>query len=227
LINRDYGAEYLPNHPIYYKSKKTAQEAHEAIRPTSVDRTPDALKNDLEPDLWKLYSLIWSRFIASQMKPALFDQTDITIEAGRVEFKAVGSIEKFKGFLTVYQETKPEENNGSKNNDTESVLPELHVGDVLEVKSLTPAQHFTQPPPRYTEASLVTGIQGNRTAEHVCFNPEYYPGSGVCRKKDREILSYGNWRSCAGIACLQLPGNFRLRVYGTYGSPAGPDRNRT
>ncbi len=159
LIDRNYGAGYLPNHPIYYKSKKTAQEAHEAIRPTSVARTPESIKKDLEPDLWKLYSLIWSRFVASQMKPALFDQTDITIEAGRVEFKAVGSIEKFKGFLAVYQETKPENNDNSKTGDTESVLPELQVGRELEVKDLMPSQHFTQPPPRYTEASLVKALE--------------------------------------------------------------------
>jgi len=159
LIGRDFGAEYLPNHPIYYKSKKTAQEAHEAIRPTSVERTPGSLKNDLEPDLWKLYSLIWSRFIASQMKPALFDQTDITIDAGRVEFKAVGSIEKFKGFLAVYQETKSEENNDAKGRDVESVLPELSEGETLTIKKLIPAQHFTQPPPRYNEASLVKALE--------------------------------------------------------------------
>ena len=75
LIQRDFGESYLPHHPIYYKSKKTAQEAHEAIRPTSVERTPESLKNDLDPDLWRLYSLIWNRFVASQMNPALFDQT--------------------------------------------------------------------------------------------------------------------------------------------------------
>ncbi|MEJ2110435.1 MAG: type I DNA topoisomerase [Acidobacteriota bacterium] len=159
LIERDYGSDYLPNHPIYYKSKKTAQEAHEAIRPTSSERTPESLKNDLEPDLWKLYSLIWNRFVASQMKPALFDQTDVTIDAGRVEFKAVGSIEKFKGFLTVYQEAKPDENLDTKNKDTDSVLPELTAGDNLDVKELLPAQHFTQPPPRYNEASLVKALE--------------------------------------------------------------------
>lgn len=101
LIRRDYGEAYLPRHPIYYKSKKTAQEAHEAIRPTSVERTPESLKNELEPELWKLYSLIWNRFVASQMNPALFDQTDVDITAGRVDFRATGSITKFRGFLAV------------------------------------------------------------------------------------------------------------------------------
>jgi DNA topoisomerase-1 len=159
LIRRDYGADYLPNHPIYYKSKKTAQEAHEAIRPTSVERTPERLKNDLEPDLWRLYSLIWNRFVASQMKPAIFDQTDVAITAGNVEFKAVGSIEKFKGFLAVYQESKPEETGEHKNGDEQSVLPELSEGESLQLKELMPAQHFTQPPPRYNEASLVKALE--------------------------------------------------------------------
>ena len=99
LIRRDYGEPYLPHHPIYYKSRKTAQEAHEAIRPTSVERTPESLKNDLEPEMWKLYSLIWNRFVASQMNPAIFDQTDINISAGRVELRATGSIVKFPGSL--------------------------------------------------------------------------------------------------------------------------------
>jgi DNA topoisomerase-1 len=158
LIENDFGKEYLPHHPIYYKSKKTAQEAHEAIRPTSVDRTPESLKNDLEPNLWKLYSLIWNRFVASQMNPALFDHTDVKIEAGRVEFKATGSITKFPGFLAVYQESKPEDRIAA-DEDAESVLPELREGEILTLKELLPAQHFTQPPPRYTEASLVKALE--------------------------------------------------------------------
>jgi DNA topoisomerase I len=157
LIQRNYGEAYLPHHPIYYKSKKTAQEAHEAIRPTSVERTPESLKNDLEPDLWKLYSLIWNRFVASQMTPALFDQTDIDITAGRVDFRATGSITKFNGFLALYQESKSEE---SANQDgEEAVLPETREGEALTVKDLLPDQHFTQPPPRYNEASLVKALE--------------------------------------------------------------------
>ena len=159
LIQRDYGSDFLPNHPIYYKSKKTAQEAHEAIRPTFVERTPGSLKNYLEPDLWKLYSLIWNRFVASQMKPALFDQTDVTITAGNVEFKAIGSIEKFKGFLTVYQESKSDESNGQKDGVETAILPELVEGETLDLRELIPAQHFTQPPPRYNEASLVKALE--------------------------------------------------------------------
>ena len=109
LIQHNYGDAYLPHHPIYYKSKKTAQEAHEAIRPTSVERTPEQMKDYLDADLWKLYSLIWNRFVASQMNPAVFDQTDIKIQAGRVEFRATGSVVKFDGFLALYQEAKIED----------------------------------------------------------------------------------------------------------------------
>jgi DNA topoisomerase-1 len=158
LIRRDYGEAYLPHHPIYYKSKKTAQEAHEAIRPTSVERTPESLKNELAPDLWRLYALIWNRFVASQMNPALFDQTNVQIAAGRVELRATGSITKFPGFLAVYQESKPE-NRSADQEEEESILPALHEGEVLTLKDLLPAQHFTQPPPRYNEASLVKALE--------------------------------------------------------------------
>jgi DNA topoisomerase-1 len=159
LIGRDYGEASLPHHPIYYKSKKTAQEAHEAIRPTDVNRAPESVKAYMEPDLFRLYSLIWQRFVASQMNPALFDQTDVTIEAGRVEFKVTGSILKLQGFLAVYQESKPEDGKEKDEADEEGVLPELHEGEVLDVRELLPTQHFTQPPPRYNEASLVKALE--------------------------------------------------------------------
>jgi len=159
LIQRDFGEAYLPHHPVYYKSKKTAQEAHEAIRPTSAERTPESLRNDLEPDLWRLYALIWNRFVASQMNPALFDHTDVDIVAGRVELRATGSIQKFRGFLAVYQESRPEEKSESGQEDEESILPPLREGEVLALKELMPAQHFTQPPPRYNEASLVKALE--------------------------------------------------------------------
>jgi DNA topoisomerase-1 len=158
LIASQYGEAYLPHHPIYYKSKKTAQEAHEAIRPTSVDRRPETLKASLEPDMLRLYELIWNRFVASQMTPAAFDQTDITIEAGRVEFRATGSILKFPGFLAVYQESKPDDKT-EEEDSTEAILPELREREVLQVRNLSPTQHFTQPPARYTEASLVKALE--------------------------------------------------------------------
>ncbi len=160
MIGSQFGPPYLPHHPIYYKSKKTAQEAHEAIRPTSVQRTPESLKPYLEADLLKLYALIWQRFVASQMNPAVFDQTDVLIQAGRVQFKATGSILKFDGFLAVYQEAKAEESlQGADSEDSEGRLPKLSEGESLAVKALQPTQHFTQPPPRYNEASLVKALE--------------------------------------------------------------------
>jgi DNA topoisomerase I len=159
LIRSQYGDQYLPHHPIYYKSKKTAQEAHEAIRPTSVARTPESVKEFLEPDLLKLYTLIYNRFIASQMNPAVFDQTDVLIRAGRVEFKATGSVVKFNGFLTVYEEARVEDQPPSDAQEQEGILPELKEGETLELRSLSPTQHFTQPPPRYNEASLVKALE--------------------------------------------------------------------
>ncbi len=159
LIQHNYGDAYLPHHPIYYKSKKTAQEAHEAIRPTSVERTPEQLRNYLDADLWKLYSLIWNRFVASQMNPAIFDQTDVKIQAGRVEFRATGSVVKFDGFLAVYQEARADDSKEKEEEKEDGILPELREGERLEVKELLPTQHFTQPPPRYTEASLVKALE--------------------------------------------------------------------
>jgi DNA topoisomerase-1 len=160
LIKSQYGEASLPHHPIYYKSKKTAQEAHEAIRPTSVERSPESLKPYLEHDVLQLYTLIWRRFVASQMTPALFDQTDVEIQAGTVDFKATGSILKFEGFLAVYQETKEEDPKADAEEKEDSgLLPELGEGEILALRELRPAQHFTQPPPRYNEASLVKQLE--------------------------------------------------------------------
>ena len=108
FISGQYGAHYLPEKAIHYRSKKDAQDAHEAIRPTDVARTPDSLAQYLKPDELKLYRLIWQRFVASQMMPALFDQTTIDIKAGRFIFRATGSVQKFDGFLKVYQEGRDE-----------------------------------------------------------------------------------------------------------------------
>ncbi len=160
LILRNHGEAYLPHHPIYYKSGKAAQGAHEAIRPTSLDLPPAKVEGLLEPDLQKLYTLIWNRFVASQMNPAIFDQTDVQIEAGRVGFKATGSILKFDGFLAVYQEARSEEQRlAEAEREGEGLLPQLSEGDRLELRKLDATQHFTQPPPRYNEASLVKALE--------------------------------------------------------------------
>jgi len=153
----NFGAEYLPEKPIFYRSKKGAQDAHEAIRPTSVSRSPDEIRSFLSPDEYKLYKLIWQRFVASQMKSALFDQTSVDILADRYLFRATGSVMKFDGFLAVYQEGKDEKDEDDE--ELEHKLPILTPGEILELNKLLPEQHFTQPPPRFTEATLVKALE--------------------------------------------------------------------
>jgi DNA topoisomerase-1 len=157
FIGTQYGANYLPEKPVYYRSKKGAQDAHEAIRPTDVSRTPDALAKYLNKEELKLYSLIWKRFVASQMTPAVFDQTTIDIVAGRFLFRATGSVQKFDGFLKVYQEGRDEK--AEDDEEAERSLPLVEKGEPLDLKKITPEQHFTEPPPRYTEATLVKVLE--------------------------------------------------------------------
>src|SRR3989449_8961055 len=156
FINGQYGANYLPEKAVHYRSKKDAQDAHEAIRPTDVTRTPDSLAKYLKPEELKLYRLIWQRFVASQMMPALFDQTTIDIQAGRFVFRATGSVLKFDGFLKVYQEGRDEK---SEDEEDERTLPRVTQGDALALNKIEPEQHFTEPPPRYTEATLVKALE--------------------------------------------------------------------
>ncbi len=159
FIGSEYGDKYLPGKPNFYRSKKDAQDAHEAIRPTDVNRTPDKLKNYLGPDELKLYRLIWQRFVASQMTPAIFDQTTIDIKAGRFTFRATGSVQKFDGFLKVYQEGRDEKPQEGEDEDEERSLPMVEQGENLKLNSITPDQHFTEPPPRYSEATLVKALE--------------------------------------------------------------------
>jgi DNA topoisomerase-1 len=161
LIGGTYGKEFLPESPNVYKSKKEAQEAHEAIRPTSVARHPDEIKKYLGEDEYKVYKLIWQRFVASQMTPAVFDQTSVDIEAKSgnesFTFRVTGSVLKFEGFLKVYEESKE-----AKDEEDEALkhkLPQLEVGQKLTLRELKPEQHFTEPPPRFNEASLVKELE--------------------------------------------------------------------
>jgi DNA topoisomerase-1 len=156
-IEKSFGAAYLPAEAPQYKSgTRKAQEAHEAIRPTSVQRSPKSIKGQLSRDQYRLYQLIWSRFVASQMAPAIFETQSVNIAAGSDEeitpylFRASGSQLAFPGFLAVYEETE-------KENDT--TLPSLIEGEILELQRLIPEQHFTQPPPRYSEAKLVKALE--------------------------------------------------------------------
>ncbi|MCX5908087.1 MAG: type I DNA topoisomerase, partial [Deltaproteobacteria bacterium] len=148
-IQGKFGPAYLPEKPNVYKSRKTSQEAHEAIRPTSLKYEPAALQPFLTKDQLALYELIWNRFVACQMNPAVYDQTAVDIEAGKYLFRVTGSILLFPGFMTLYIETTDENGGGE---EAEGRLPELSRGEPLKVHGLTPEQHFTQPPPRYTEA---------------------------------------------------------------------------
>ncbi|OGW46133.1 MAG: DNA topoisomerase I [Nitrospirae bacterium GWC2_57_9] len=159
LIAEKYGKDYLPEKAPVYASAKSAQEAHEAIRPTSAMREPDAIKQHLEPDQYKLYKLIWNRFVASQMNPAIIDQTSVDIKAGDYTFRATGSVVKFPGFMAVYMEEKAEDQAPSEDDGGEAVLPPLAEGDVLKLIKLDPKQHFTQPPPRFSEALLVKTLE--------------------------------------------------------------------
>jgi len=157
LIAERYGSDYLPAKAIHYRSKKGAQDAHEAVRPTLVENSPESIKQFLTKDQLALYGLIWRRFVASQMKPAILDVTAVDIKAGKYTFRANGSIIKFKGFMSVYMEGKDD----STDEDKETILPELTEGQALQLLGITPNQHFTQPPPRYSEATLVKILEEN------------------------------------------------------------------
>ncbi len=148
-----YGDKYVPEKMRQYSNKQSAQNAHEAIRPTSVWRTPEQIKGKLSRDQFRLYNLIWKRFLASQMAAALLENTTILIAAGDYLFKASGSVIKFPGFMEVYID---DNDDVQEKND---LLPDVTVGTVLDLKKLVDKQHFTQPPPRYSEASLVKALE--------------------------------------------------------------------
>jgi DNA topoisomerase-1 len=164
LISNRYGQEFVPDSPPVYKNRKSAQEAHEAIRPADVTCIPENIEQYLTPDQFKLYRLIWRRFVASQMKPAILDTTTVDIAAGEFGLRASGSIVKFAGFLVVYEEAKDEDKSDEIEPDDENAerkLPPLEEKQNLDLKDILPRQHFTQPPPRYTEATLVKTLEEN------------------------------------------------------------------
>ena len=160
FIPEKYGDDYLPTKPNVYKSKKSAQEAHEAIRPTDVNIDPNSIKDYLEKDLFRLYQLIWSRFVSCQMVPAVLDTTQFDIKSGNYLFRSNGSILKFAGFMKVYVESQDDvtsEKPDSK--DSDRILPPLTKGEELKLIEILPEQHFTQPPARFTEAMLVKELE--------------------------------------------------------------------
>jgi DNA topoisomerase I len=172
FIGQRFGAEYVPDKPTFYRAKADAQDAHEAIRPTSMQYHPDEIRPHLTPDQYYLYKLIWNRFVASQMPPATFDETTVDITAGQYLFRVKGSVPKFAGWMAVYnqeatvaveQRTDGPGPDAATAEDEEgaSTLPALSEGDRLELKELKPEQKFTQPPPRYNEATLVKAMEEN------------------------------------------------------------------
>ncbi|MBN1621046.1 MAG: type I DNA topoisomerase [Endomicrobiales bacterium] len=172
-IGDEFGPKYLPAKPKIYKTKiKGAQEAHEAIRPTSVLRSPENIKKNLSGDEYKLYNLIWCRFLSSQMSDALYDTKRVDIQANDYIFRASGRVLKFKGFLEVY--TIEDENNNKDNNEkkqNDSYLPDLTVGEQLQLLRFLPEQHFTEPPPRYNEASLIKALEENGIGRPSTYAP--------------------------------------------------------
>lgn len=162
FVKDTYGPAYLPDNPVQYKTKKSAQDAHEAIRPTNIALTPEAVRPFLDGDQYKLYSLIWKRTVACQMTPVVYDGTSVDIVArpadGGVDLtlRVTGSVLKFDGYTVVYREAKDED---SKDEDDERVLPPLDEGMTLVPTAVSPNQHFTEPPPRYTEATLIRELE--------------------------------------------------------------------
>jgi DNA topoisomerase-1 len=166
-IAATYGDRALPDSPRRYRAAKQAQEAHEAIRPTSLEYTPDFVKPFLGRDEFRLYTLIWNRFVASQMESAVFDTTRADIQAGELTFRASGSVLKFAGWLAVYHEAAEENGKSAEQDEDESEdaedrrLPPLREGQAVDLRALLPRQHFTQPPPRFSEATLVKELEDN------------------------------------------------------------------
>ena len=164
-ITGRYGKEYLPEKPRYFKTKSGAQDAHEAIRPTSVSFTPESVKEALTAEQYKLYKLIWERFIASLMEVCVQNTVNADITAGDYLFKASGYSVKFDGFTVIYEEGKDDDSAEG------GALPEMKTGDKLKLKELTPNQHFTQPPARYTEPTLIKALDENGIGRPSTYAP--------------------------------------------------------
>ncbi|MBE7037458.1 MAG: type I DNA topoisomerase [Ruminococcaceae bacterium] len=164
-IEKTFGKEYITSSPRIYKTKKDAQDAHEAIRPTSLDLSPAKIKDNLSADQFKLYKLVWERFLSSQMSNVVYDSVSATIEANSYTFKANGSTVKFDGFTTLYTEGVDQKE------ETEKKLPPLSVGDVPKFKDLKAEQKFTQPPSRYTEASLIKALEEKGIGRPSTYSP--------------------------------------------------------
>ena len=170
-IAANFEPPMLPEKPNFYRGKKDSQDAHEAIRPTSAGRTPDSIRQYLNNDQYRLYLLIWQRFVACQMTPAVFDKTTVDVEAKQYTFRANGSIMKFPGFTKLYEETRDDDTAGNGQNDSDRRLPELRQDQPVDARALLPEQHFTKPPARYSEASLIRALEENGIGRPSTYAP--------------------------------------------------------
>ena len=197
-IQTQYGKNYIPGQPNTFRSKKGAQDAHEAIRPTSLEYTPERVRRYLRRDMFQLYSLIWDRFVASQMVPAVYDQTAFEIPVREALFRATGQQIKFDGFMKVYIEGRDErpiqangEDEDDEAQDTDGMLPDLQKGDTLKLLSMDPRQHFTQPPPRFTQASLIKELDENgigRPSTYAAIISNILDREYVSQNEGRQLL---------------------------------------
>lgn len=186
-IGETYGLDYLPTEKREAEKKAGEQGAHEAIRPTEVSRTPDSVREFLSQDQYRLYRLIWDRFVASQMAPAVLDTVSVEIAAGGQIFRASGSTIKFTGFMKIYIEGEDEE---GKEKEEEGLLPDLTEGQALQLLELTPKQHFTQPPPHYTEAMLVKALEERGIGRPSTYAPiiETIQARGYVVKEEKRFI---------------------------------------
>ena len=168
-IVKEYGENYYENR--YYKTNKDAQDAHEAIRPTYIELEPDEIKSSLTPDQYKLYKLVYNRFIASQMAQAIYDTVAVDIKANEYNFKANGQTLKFKGFMALYVESEDNVKEDKKKKQEDETLPELEINEEVIKKEINPKQSFTEPPPRYTEASLVKALEEKGIGRPSTYSP--------------------------------------------------------
>ena len=191
-----YGADYYPGKARVYKTKSGAQDAHEAIRPSNVNLTPEDIKKSLTAEQYKLYKLIWSRFLACQMASAVYDSVSIEVASAGYTFRATHSALKFSGYTAVYVEGKDEEEEAFQ-----SPLPDLKEGEALKLEALKPDQHFTQPPSRYTEATLDQGPggEGHRPSLHLRPHHLHHPGPGVCGEGGQEPPPHPPGRGVTGL----------------------------
>ncbi len=166
LITERYGSEYYPGQPTRFKSKNSAQDAHEAIRPSSAYITPDRIKSTVTNDQYKLYRLIWSRFIASQMTPAIYDSVTVDVGSAGYMFRATHTVVKFAGFTAVYEEGRDDEKT-----EKSSPLPDLETGEQLQLEDIKREQKFTQPPPRYSEATLIKAMEESGVGRPSTYAP--------------------------------------------------------